>query len=233
MRRIIYFLGTVLFLSCNHKSSKADTSQSGRDHLISEQSSMENKQLIKYVEAGDTANVKLLLTAENVNTTNGKKQNLLLISTINDDIEMARLLISYGADPNQQSENQDSPFLYAGAFNLLAHAKLFIENGARYDIYNRYNGTALIPAAERGHVEMCRLLANTPNFPINHINRLGWTALMEAVILGDGSQKYVDIVKILLEAGADKNIHDGKGVSVSQHAARMGFDAILTVLNQN
>jgi hypothetical protein len=50
---------------------------------------------------------------------------------------------------------------------------------------NRYGGTALIPACHYGHVETVRLLLGTA-IDVDHVNNLGWTALLEAVILGDG-----------------------------------------------
>ena len=37
---------------------------------------------------------------------------------------------------------------------------------------------------------------------IDHVNNLGWTALLEAVILGDGGPVYQEIVGILVDAGA-------------------------------
>lgn len=51
-------------------------------------------------------------------------------------------------------------------------------------IRNRYGGIPIIPASERGHPEYVRwVTANTP-INVNHVNDLGWTALLEAVILG-------------------------------------------------
>lgn len=143
---------------------------------------------------------------------------------------MAELLVSRGADVNQQANNQDSPFLYAGAAGHTALLQLYLAHGARFDVFNRYHGTALIPACERGHVETVQLLANTPNFPIDHVNRLGWTALMEAVILGDGSSKYVRIVSILIAAGVNKNIPDNNKITALAHAKKMGYKDIVKLL---
>jgi len=187
-------------------------------------------QLIDYVQQGNLSHVKNLVNSSNVNTLNAQQENLLLIATRNNNLPMAKLLIEKGANPNQQDRINDNAFLYTGVSGNAAMAKLFIENGARFDLYNRYNGTALIPAAERGHVELVRLLSATPNFPINHVNRLGWTALMEAVVLGDGSKRYVEIVQILLNAGADKTIADSNGVSALQHAEKKGFKKIADLL---
>jgi len=44
----------------------------------------------------------------------------------------------------------------------------------------------------------------SPQQQITSRRQLGWTALLEAVILGDGSADYVEIVNILLDNGADR-----------------------------
>ena len=105
-----------------------------------------------------------------------------------------------------------------------------MNNGARFDVFNRYNGSALIPACERGHIETVRLLANTKNYPVDHVNRLGWTGLMEAIVLGDGSKKYQQIVQILKDAGAKMDIPDHDGKTPLQHAQSKGFKEIVKIL---
>lgn len=167
-----------------------------------------------------------------VNTSDTDGRSLLLIATRNNDVPMATLLIKYGADVNHQDRINDSPFLYAGAAGHLELVKLYLSHGARFDIFNRYRGTALIPACERGHVEVVRLLANMKGFPVDHINRLGWTGLLEAVILGDGSERYVQIVQILISAGANTGIADNDGVTPLQHARSRGFTQIVRLLEQ-
>lgn len=193
---------------------------------------MEKNDLLQLVKTNKIdAVAKALSEGANVNIADGSKRSLLLIATNNEQTEMAKLLVKHGADVNQQADNLDSPFLYAGASGQTELVDLFIKNGARFDLYNRYNGTALIPACERGHVETVRLLVNTPNFPINHVNRLGWTGLMEAVILGDGSLKYQQIVQLLMDAGA-KDIPDFDGVTALKHAEKRGYTAIVAILKK-
>ncbi|PKV75900.1 ankyrin repeat domain-containing protein [Pontibacter ramchanderi] len=173
-----------------------------------------------------------LRNGADVNTTDTEKRSLLLLATRQNNLGMAQLLVKHGADANQQDAIKDSPFLYAGAAGYTDLVKLYLENGARFDVFNRYNGSALIPACERGHLKVVKLLANTKGFPINHVNRLGWTALMEAVVLGDGSRTYVAVVRALVDAGCDINIPDKDGVTALQHARKMGFTEIARVLEK-
>lgn len=192
---------------------------------------LNNQDILNLVEKNDIQGVsKALQNGADVNTRDKSKRSLLLIATINHQTELAKLLVTHGADVNLQADNQDSPFLYAGASGQTKLVQLFLNHGARFDIFNRYHGTALIPACERGHIETVQLLANTKGFPIDHVNRLGWTALMEAVLLGDGSEKYQRIVQILKDAGAKLDIPDHQGVTPLQHAQTKGFKEIVKIL---
>ena len=76
---------------------------------------------------------------------------------------------------------------------------------------------------------MVRELLRT-HIPIDHVNRLGWTALLEAVILGDGGSAHRQIVEMLVEAGADVNLGDRDGVTPLEHARSRGYDEIAQVL---
>lgn len=192
---------------------------------------MQEKDITYLVRKNDIAAVQSALnTGADINTKDKKGRSLLLIATIEKLPEMAELLVSYKADVNLQDDQLDSPFLYAGASGQTELVTLYLKNGARFDLFNRYNGTALIPACERGHVETVKVLVKTKSFPINHVNRLGWTALMEAVILGNGSKKYQEIIQILKDNGADLRIPDHSGKTPLQHAESMGFKEIVQIL---
>lgn len=224
MRNLIIILSIAFsFQACQAKSAQESIP-----------TNMTDKSIIKAVENNDTSTVLAALKKGiNVNMTDTKNRSLLLIATNNAHIEMAKILVQYKADVNQQADNKDSAFLYAGASGQTELVQLYLNNGARFDIFNRYNGTALIPACERGHVETVKLLANVKNYPINHVNRLGWTALMEAVVLGNGSEKFQKIVQILKDAGADFSIPDNDGITALQHAQRRGFTEIVRIIQSN
>ncbi len=220
MKIWFFLLAFVSVSACEAKSTHTQT-----------ENTMQQKDIINLVKKNDVNAVKTALqNGANVNTTDGNKRSLLLIATNNGNIEMAKLLVKYGADVNQQAENMDSPFLYAGASGQTELVKLFLENNARFDVFNRYNGTALIPACERGHIETVKVLVKAKDFPVNHVNRLGWTALMEAIVLGNGGQKYQEIIQILKDNGADLTIPDHDGITPLQHAKSRGFKEIVKIL---
>lgn len=192
---------------------------------------VQKNSVVDLVSKNDLKAVKTALDqGADINSQDKDGRSLLLIATVKKYIEMANLLVSYKADVNLQDHQSDSAFLYAGASGQTELVKLFLRSGARFDIFNRYNGTALIPACERGHTETVKILVTTKGFPVNHVNRLGWTALMEAVILGDGSGKYQEIVSLLKENGADLNIPDQDGRTPLQHADDLGFNEIVEIL---
>ena len=66
--------------------------------------------------------------------------------------------------------------------------------------------------------------------PLNHVNNLGWTALMEAIVLGNGGANHTATVRALVEAGADVNIADKQGATSLQHARRRGYVEIARLL---
>ncbi|MNG24390.1 Ankyrin repeats (3 copies) [compost metagenome] len=65
---------------------------------------------------------------------------------------------------------------------------------------------------------------------VNHLNRLHWTALMEAIVLSDGGPRHVEIVEMLVKAGADVNIADKDGVTPLAHARERGYTAMVKIL---
>lgn len=92
-----------------------------------------------------------------------------------------------------------------------------------------YDGTALIAAAHLGHAEVVRRLV-AAGAPLDHINNLGWTALIEAVILGDGGADHVAVVKALLAGGADTDIADREGTTPLAHAEARGYSEIASLI---
>jgi ankyrin repeat protein len=156
----------------------------------------------------------------------------LLIATRDNDIETARALIAAGADVNAKDQIADTPFLYAAAEGRLEILRMILATGrANLADTNRYGGTALIPAAHHGHPEVVRELLKT-GIAVNHVNRLGWTALLETIILSDGGPVHQDILAQLIAAGADVNLADAEGASPLTHAKRRGYTEMVEMLEK-
>ncbi|TDE04650.1 ankyrin repeat domain-containing protein [Flavobacterium hiemivividum] len=192
-----------------------------------------NKALFEAVDRGDaTMLAKILQDKPSLELKNDKGRTALMEAVYKSDNKIAILLINAGADVNAQDGIKNSPFLYAGAEGNLEIVKMALNHGANFKIYNRYGGTALIPAAEKGHLEIVKLLVNTAGFPKDHINNLGWTALLEAVLLSDGGQVHIDIVAALIEGGCDVNITDKNGMTPLRLAKKQGYAEMVKLLEK-
>jgi uncharacterized protein len=125
---------------------------------------------------------------------------------------------------------KNNPFLYAGAEGYIDILKLTIKASADPSITNRYGGTALIPASEHGYVDIIKVLLTNTDTDVNHVNNLGWTALLEAIILNNGDEKQQQTVQLLIDYGADVNIPDKNNVTPLHHAREKGFKEIEQIL---
>ncbi len=189
--------------------------------------------LIEAVQAGNTGKaLELVSGGAPLEARDAENRTALLLATHANLVEIASALIRARADVNAKDNLQDTPFLYAGAEGRNDILKLILatEKANLRDTY-RYGGTALIPAVHHGHPETVRLLLATA-IDVDHVNNLGWTALLEAVILGDGSPVYQDIVKLLLAGGANVKIPDNDGVTPLDHAKSRGFNEIVRLIEQ-
>lgn len=190
-----------------------------------------DEQLFKAVEDSDTERIEQMIqAAANINAQDQSGRTATMITTYNNDLTSAKVLIKAGADVNIQDDMKNTPFLYAGAEGYLDILKLTIEAGADPAITNRYGGTALIPASEHGYVDVVQELLTQTSVDVDHVNQLGWTALLEAIILNDGNARQQETIQLLIDHGVDVNIPDRDGVSPLSHAKNNGFKEIEDIL---
>jgi len=179
--------------------------------------------LLEAAETGSINDVRVLLAqGVKVDVRDRAARTPLLLATRANHVDVAKALIEAGADVNAKDVIKDTPFLYAGAEGRNEILKAILATGrANLKDTNRYGGVALIPAAHHGYPDTVRILLET-DIDIDHVNNLGWTALLEAVILGDGGEIYEEIVGLLIFAGA-RNIPDRDGKTPLDHARERGF----------
>lgn len=219
--RLLLFYST-FFWSCSSLNGNAKNQSVPMDRSIT---------LLEAVSQGDKSHVaKILASGPNLELKDERGRTALMLATYYNDVEIGTLLIEAGANVNAQDTMLNSPFLYAGASGYLEIVKMCLANGADFKVFNRYGGSALIPAAERRHLNVVNLLANTPGFPVDHVNNLGWTALLEAIILGETGKVQMEIVKVLVEAGCNVHIADKDGISPLAHARKRSMHEVVHIL---
>ncbi|WP_019413965.1 ankyrin repeat domain-containing protein [Paenisporosarcina sp. TG20] len=222
---VISIIGCILLLQgCVSNDKRVPEKQEKEAKIV-------NEKLIQAAERKETDTIRRLIKEDvNINVQDSKGQTATMIATYNNDIETAKVLIEAGADVNIQDDMQNNPFLYSGAEGYFDILKLTIDAGADPTITNRYGGTALIPASEHGYVNVVKELLTHTDIDVNHVNNLGWTALLEAIILNDGNEKQQQTVQLLVEFGADVNISDKNDVTPLQHARKKGYKEIEGIL---
>ena len=198
---------------------------------MSKNANILNEQLLLAIQRGDReVTSKLLQDGADINVRDAQGRTPVMIATYQHNTEMVRELIQAGADINIRDSNKENPLLQAGAQGWLDILKLAIEAHADTRLTNRFGGISIIPASERGHVEVVRELLTRTDINVNHINNLGWTALLEAIVLSDGGQAHQQIVQLLIEHRADVNLPDKDGVTPLQNARKRGFTEIERIL---
>jgi ankyrin repeat protein len=143
-----------------------------------------------------------------------------------------RELAKAGADMRAQDNQRYDAITIAAVNDDVETLRLAIELGSDpRAITSPWNGTALIAAAHLGHAEVVRALI-AARAPLDHVNNLGWTAVMEAIVLGDGGRRHQDTLKALVDAGADIRIADRQGVTPLEQARHRGFTEMVTILSR-
>jgi len=180
---------------------------------------------------GDAAEIEQLIKdGEKPNIQDSKSRTPLIVAAYMKRADAVRALLRLGANGNALDIDKYDIVTIAAVANDLPTLKAALEGGASAkNITSRYDGTALIAAAHLGHVEAVKLLI-AAKAPLNHVNNLGWTALMEAVVLGNGGANHTATVRALVEADCDVNIADRQGTTPLQHARRRGYVEMARIL---
>jgi len=196
----------------------------------SEQSRKEGLQLVIASDKGDIETVRSLLKKDvYIHTQDKEGKCALVAAAYKNHLEIVDVLIAAGADVNMKDNTLQSAYLISTIEGYTELLKKTLKAGADVHSTDSDNGTGLIRASDRGHVEIIKELLRT-DIRINHVNRMGWIALHEAILFGDGGKRHTEIVRLLVDAGADVNLPDKDGDTPLAHAKKKGFTDIINIL---
>lgn len=141
-----------------------------------------------------------------------------------------RALAAAGADLGALDNDRYDAVTIAAVADDEPTLALLLQLGASARLTtSRWDGTALIAAAHLGHDGVVRQLI-AAGAPLDHVNNLHWTALIEAVVLGDGGPRHQRVVQALLAAGASTRLADRDGRTPLQLAQARGLTALVALL---
>nr|WP_225984754.1 ankyrin repeat domain-containing protein [Noviherbaspirillum aerium] len=187
--------------------------------------------LLAAAHGGDVAQLKaLLLKKTDLEIRDAQQRTPLHVATYARHHNAIRLLAEAGADLNAMEHQRYDPVTIAAVADDNGTLALLLKLGASAkNVTSPYDGTALIAAAHLGHVGVVKQLIAS-GAPLNHVNNLHWTALMEAVVLGDGGRNHTEVVRLLLDAGADRTLTDNAGNTPLALAQARGYQEMAQLL---
>ncbi|MGJ7974330.1 ankyrin repeat domain-containing protein [Providencia hangzhouensis] len=165
-----------------------------------------------------------------INTTNRQGRTAIVNASLNKHYECVSFLINAGADINKQDQTCFNPFLLSCLNNDLTLLHIVLPAKPDLDLLTRFGGVGITPASEKGHVEIVRELLEKTDINVNHTNFVGWTPLLEAIVLNDGGEKQQQIVKLLLDHGANPHMTDKYGKKPLELAREKGYNEIAELL---
>uniref|UniRef100_A0A8D3E817 Histone-lysine N-methyltransferase EHMT2-like n=1 Tax=Scophthalmus maximus TaxID=52904 RepID=A0A8D3E817_SCOMX len=173
------------------------------------------RQLYPAAKQGEVQRV-LLMLMEGIDPTyqpdSQNKRSALHAAAQRGLLEVCYMLIQAGANVDAQDKDLRTPLVEAIINNNIEVARYLVQNGACvYHVEDGYTG--LHHAAKLGNLEIVRMLLETGQVDVNAQDSGGWTPIIWAA-----EHKHVDVIKTLLNRGADVTISD-KELNVCLHWA--------------
>ena len=190
--------------------------------------------LFDAAQRGDAARIKSLLSAGGnsnpVDARDSHGRTPLHVAAYARKHDALRALAAAGANVNTLENDRYDIVTIAAVADDVPTLEVALSLGASArNITSRWDGTALIAAAHLGHAEVVKTLIRA-GAPLDHVNNLGWTALIESIVLGDGGARHTETLRALVAAGANVNIADRGGQTPLALASARRYRGMLDIL---
>jgi ankyrin repeat protein len=191
------------------------------------------KGLFAAAATGATSEIeKLVAAGAPLEARDSRGRTPLIVAAFFGQREAMRALVAAGADANAQDADRYDIVTIAAVADDVPTLEAALALGCRAtNVTSRYDGTALIAAAHLGRVEAVRMLIRA-GAPLDHVNNLGWTALIESIVLGDGGSRHLATLQALVAAGANVNLADRGGETPLSLARTRGYREMVEVLTK-
>jgi ankyrin repeat protein len=182
---------------------------------------------------GDITEIERLIAAKaDLNARDPYGRTPLHVATHAGKVDAIRVLAKAGANLGLlEKDRYDAVTIAAVANNEDALRALLAAGASAKLTTSRYDGTALIAAAHLGHVGVVKQLI-AAGAPLDHVNNLHWTALIESIVLGDGGPRHTETLRTLVNAGANLQLADRNGNTPLRLAKGRGYKAMVEILEK-
>lgn len=143
-----------------------------------------------------------------------------IVAGIVGNVKLLELFLSKGADINESDKHGFTAFMEAACYGKVEALRFLYENGAQVNLgrktmedqerLRKGGATALMDAAEKGHVDVVKILLDEMGADVKARDNMGRNALIRALRNADDS-KVEAITRLLLDRGADVNVRGEKG----------------------
>ena len=189
--------------------------------------------LLAAAARGDAAEIeRLVARGGKLDARDGYGRTPLHVAAYGGHADATRALVKAGANPNALEHDRYDIVTIAAVADDLPTLKLALALGASAkNVTSRYDGTALIAAAHLGHDQVVAELIGA-GAPLDHVNNLGWTALIESIVLGNGGRRHTATLDALVRAGANVNLADRNGQTPLALARGRGYREMIAILER-
>ncbi|MGE0558549.1 MAG: ankyrin repeat domain-containing protein [Burkholderiales bacterium] len=182
---------------------------------------------------GDIAEIDRLVAAKaDLNARDAYGRTPLHVAAHAKKSAAVRTLMRAGAKHGLLERDRYDAVTIASVANDEETLRVLLAEGASAKLTtSRYDGTALIAAAHLGHHGVVKQLI-AAGAPLDHVNNLHWTALIESIVLGDGGPRHIETLKALVEAGASTRLTDRSGNTPLRLAQGRGYKQMVAILEK-
>ncbi|MCJ0761800.1 ankyrin repeat domain-containing protein [Variovorax sp. CYS-02] len=182
---------------------------------------------------GDVPRIaKLAAARADLNARDSNGRTPLHVAAFARQRDAIRALAQAGANLNLLDNDRYDAVTIASVADDEDTLRLLLSLGASAaQTTSRYDGTALIAAAHLGHDGVVRQLI-AAGAPLDHVNNLHWTAVIESIVLGDGGPRHRATLRALVDAGASLRLADRQGRTPLQLAQARGYTEMAELLER-